>query len=77
MDIIDLLQAAPRSAALPDFEAELRIGLDSYWDRARRILDNSGVNLAARERNSSSCATTSSRPSSCSPSTARASTRPG
>jgi hypothetical protein len=46
MDIIDLLQAAPRSAALPDFEAELRAGLDSYWERARRILDKSGVTLA-------------------------------
>lgn len=46
MDIIDLLHAAPRSAALPDFEAELRAGLDSYWERARRILDKSGVTLA-------------------------------
>lgn len=47
MDIIDLLQAAPRIAGRPDIEAELRAGLQLYWDRARRILDNSGVTLAA------------------------------
>lgn len=46
MDIIDLLHAARRSSALPDFEAELRAGLDSYWERARCILDKSGVTLA-------------------------------
>jgi hypothetical protein len=47
MDIIDLLQAAPRMAGQPDLEGELRAGLQLYWDRARRILDNSGGNLAA------------------------------
>lgn len=51
MDIIDLLQGAPRGAGLPDFEAELRTGLELYWERAHVILDNSGVCLAAPGQN--------------------------
>lgn len=46
MDIVDLLQAAPKGAGLPDLEAELRAGLKLYWEHARVILDNSGVHLA-------------------------------
>lgn len=46
MDIIDLLQAA-HAAGRPDLEGELRAGLQLYWDRARRILENSGVALTA------------------------------
>jgi len=46
MDIIELLKAAPATAALPDFEGELRTGLTLYWDRARKILDKSSVTLA-------------------------------
>lgn len=44
MDIIGLLQAAP-AAGRPDLEGELRAGLQLYWERARRILENSGVAL--------------------------------
>lgn len=51
MDIIDLLQTAPRGAGLPDLEAELRTGLELYWERAHVILDNSGVHLAVPEQN--------------------------
>ena len=47
MDIIDLLQAALLGAGLPDIAAELRTGLELYWERAGVILDNSGVRLAA------------------------------
>jgi hypothetical protein len=51
MDIIDLLQAAPRGPGLPDLAAELRSGLELYWERAGVILDNSGVRLAAPGQN--------------------------
>ena len=47
MDIIDLFWGAPHGSALPDLEAELRAGLELYWNRAHLILDNSGVTLAS------------------------------
>jgi hypothetical protein len=47
MDIIDLLGGAPHGSNAADLEAELRAGLELYWNRAHIILDNSGVNLAA------------------------------
>jgi hypothetical protein len=47
MDIIDLLGGAPHGFAVPDLEAELRAGLELYWNRAHLILDDSGVSLAS------------------------------
>jgi hypothetical protein len=47
MDIFDLLLSTPLKAGLPDFENELRSGLELYWNRAGRILDGSGTTLAA------------------------------
>lgn len=47
MDIIDLLGGGPHGSNLPNLEAELRAGLELYWNRAHLILNNSGVTLAA------------------------------